>query len=109
VTSGEELLRRLALNDERSVATVLAGEPPAGDDDALSPKVEALVRLAGLLAVGGATTSLRSLVELTRGRGATEDEIVGVLVAIGPTIGLARLVTAAPRLAMAIGYDLDEE
>jgi hypothetical protein len=109
VTSAEELLRRLALNDERSVSTVLAGEPVSDGDSPLPPKVEALVRLAALLAVGGAPTSLRPLVQVTRGLGATEDEIAAVLVAIGPALGLARLVSAAPRLAVAIGYDLDDE
>jgi len=109
VTSGEELLRRLALNDERSVSRVLAGEPVIADGGALPPKVEALIRLAALLTVGAATTSLRPMVQLTRGLGGTEDEIVAVLVAIGPALGLARLVSAAPRLALALGYDLDDE
>ena len=40
--------------------------------------------------------------------GASESEIVDVLVAIGPVVGFARVVAAAPRLATALGYDLDE-
>jgi len=109
VSSGEELLRRLALNDERCVARVLAAGPVPEINDPLAPKVEALVRLAALLSIGAATTSLRPLVQQNRGLGATEDEIVAVLVAVGPALGLAGLVSAAPRLALAIGYDLDEE
>jgi len=109
VSSGEELLRRLALNDERCVARVLANEPAPEIDGPLAPKIEALVRLAAMLAIGAATTSLRPLVQQNRGLGATEDEIVAVLVAIGPALGLAGLVGAAPRLAAAIGYDLNEE
>ena len=35
--------------------------------------------------------------------------IVGVLVAVGPAIGLASLVASAPRLALAIGYDLEND
>jgi 4-carboxymuconolactone decarboxylase len=40
--------------------------------------------------------------------GATVDEVVGTLIAVGPTVGLARVVSAALKLAVALGYDLDE-
>ena len=57
-----------------------------------------------MVAVGAATASLRHTVELALKAGATEDEIVGVLVAVAPTVGLARVVDTAPKLATAIGY-----
>ncbi|MBV9424172.1 MAG: hypothetical protein JOZ98_14755 [Solirubrobacterales bacterium] len=102
----EELLRRLALNDERSVGMVLASGSGPGGDPCLIPKVDLLVRLGALVAVGAATASLRRTVELALEAGATEAEIVGVLVAVAPTVGLARVVAIAPKLATAIGYDL---
>lgn len=80
----------------------------SGDSQAsLNPKEALLVRLAALLAVGAATPSLREVVDRASAAGATANEIVGVLVAVGPAIGLASLVACAPRLAMAIGYDLE--
>ena len=103
--AAEELLRRLALNDEKSVGMVLASGAGAVPDTALVPKVDLLVRLGALVAVGAATTSLRRTVELALAAGATEAEIVGVLVAVAPTVGLARVVATAPKLASAIGYD----
>ena len=109
VNPAEELLRRLALNDEKSVARVLSAAPVAEAPAPLAPKVEALVRLGGLLAVGATTASLRPAVQRARTLGAREDEIVAVLVAVGPAVGLAGVVTIAPRLALAIGYDLDDE
>lgn len=39
--------------------------------------------------------------------GATVEEIVGVLIAVAPTVGVARIVSAAPELALAVGYDID--
>lgn len=102
----ERLLRRLALNDEKSVEMVLTGY---GDPEALRPKVDLLVRLGALLALGAATTSIRATVEGARAAGATETEIVGVLVAVAPTVGLARVVSTAPKLAAAIGYNLEDE
>jgi hypothetical protein len=41
------------------------------------------------------------------GGGATEQEIVGVLWAVGPIVGLARVVAAAPALALATSYDVE--
>jgi 4-carboxymuconolactone decarboxylase len=105
VDTAEELLRRLALNDEKSVGMVLTGGSGQGSEAILKPKVDLLVRLGALVAVGAATTSLRRTVELALAAGATEAEIVGVLVAVAPTVGLARVVATAPKLATAIGYD----
>jgi 4-carboxymuconolactone decarboxylase len=109
VDATEQLLRRLALNDEKSVAMVLATGSGPGLEAALRPKVDLLVRLGALVAVGAATTSLKRTVELALAAGATEAEVVGVLVAVGPAVGLARVVATAPKLAAAIGYDTDSE
>ena len=40
--------------------------------------------------------------------GASYDEIVGVLVAVIPIVGVARVVSAAPNLALALGYDVPD-
>ena len=39
--------------------------------------------------------------------GASPDEIVGILTGIAPIIGSAALATAAPALALALGYDTE--
>jgi hypothetical protein len=39
--------------------------------------------------------------------GATDDEMVGVLVALGPIVGTVRLSCAVPEVAAALGHDLD--
>jgi 4-carboxymuconolactone decarboxylase len=103
----EQRLRRLALNDEKSIGSVLAGGPPLPGDGGLDPKTEALVRLGALLSADAATASLRWDVELAGAAGATDEEIFGVLVAVAPTVGFARVVAAAPRLALALGYEID--
>jgi alkylhydroperoxidase/carboxymuconolactone decarboxylase family protein YurZ len=104
----EDLLRRLALNDERALGMVLARRVGADRRIELDAKVETLVRLAALLAVGPAMPSLREAVQRARAAGATRNEIVGVLASVGPTIGLASVVATAPRLARALGYDLED-
>ena len=88
---------------------VLAGGPEPSRWMVLRPKVDLLVRLGALLALGAATSSLRATVERALEAGASETEIVGVLVAVAPAVGMARVVSTAPRLAVAIGYNVDAD
>jgi 4-carboxymuconolactone decarboxylase len=106
--NAEETLRRFALNDEQAVRAAVGAQASSLDDDALDRKCSALVRLAALLALGAPTTSCRVAVELARAAEATDDEIVGVLVAVAPAVGGARVVGAAPRLALAIDLDVQD-
>ena len=39
---------------------------------------------------------------------ATAEEVVGVLIAVAPISGLARVIAATPEVALAIGYDIDQ-
>jgi alkylhydroperoxidase/carboxymuconolactone decarboxylase family protein YurZ len=74
----------------------------------LDPKTVALARIAALVAIGGAVPTYSALTDAAIGTGATPDEIVEVLVAIVPTVGLPRAVSAAPSVAMALGYDIEK-
>jgi 4-carboxymuconolactone decarboxylase len=103
----ERALRRLALSDEGSLRAALADLRVAGSSD-LDAKSQALIRLAALLAVGATTVSLRWTVELAHAAGATDEEVLGVLLAIAPAVGHARIVGVAPDLALALGYDFEE-
>jgi 4-carboxymuconolactone decarboxylase len=109
VNGVEQQLRRLALNDEKLVSSVLAAGPAFSPESLLDRKSEALVRVGALLAVGASTASLRWTVEVAQSAGATDEEVLGVLIAIGPAVGLARVVAQAPRLALAMGYEIDDE
>jgi 4-carboxymuconolactone decarboxylase len=100
----ERDLRRLALNDERFLRAALADPGISSDLDA---KTQSLIRLGALLAIGAGTVSLRWTVELAAAAGASDDEIVGVLLAIAPAVGHVRVVGVAPNLALALGYDFD--
>ncbi|HEU0024845.1 MAG TPA: carboxymuconolactone decarboxylase family protein [Thermoleophilaceae bacterium] len=105
----ERLLRRLALNDDRVVGAVLDDERGDRSFPALDPKTSALVRLGALISLGAPTTCYRYAVEVAYAAGATDEEILGVLSAVGPAAGAARAVAAAPGLALALGYDVEED
>src|SRR3954468_13830615 len=103
----QERLRCMALSDDRFVALVLGIGQDTIEASGLDPKTHAMVRLAALLAVDAAQSSYNTSAELALAAGATLDEIVGILVAITPAIGLGRAVSAAPELGLALGYDVD--
>ena len=101
-----ERLRRLAISDVRLMGDGVGG---AGmETEELDPKTQALVRLAALVAVGGAVPSYGALADDAVGAGASSAEIVGVLVDVISIVGLPRAVAAAPKLAVALGYDTDD-
>ena len=107
MTAYKETLRSLALNDEGFVESVLGMGRDTVGVSGLDQKTHALVRLAAGLAVDAAPSSYQSTIDLALAAGAGIDEIVGTLIAVAPTVGLARVVSAAPELALALGYDLD--
>jgi alkylhydroperoxidase/carboxymuconolactone decarboxylase family protein YurZ len=102
-----DTLRRLALSDERFMETELGMGLDTADISQLDAKTYALVRLSAALAIDAAPSSYHSAVEPALAAGASIDEIVGTLIAVAPTIGMARVVSAAPELALALGYDVD--
>jgi hypothetical protein len=70
-------------------------------------RTAALTCLAALVALRAAPTSYRRCVDRALGAGASVDDVVGTLKAVAPSVGLAGLVSAAPGLALALGYDVD--
>jgi len=103
----QEILRRLAIIDERFVneqAGLALGPVTART---LDPKVAALVRVGALAAIGSPEVCLEWSTSRALAVGATEDEIAGVLLAVAPVVGLGRIVAAAPGLAGGFGYDID--
>ena len=102
-----ERLRRLAIND--AIFADRAAGPDGLELEALDAKSLALVRIAALVAVGGAVPSFGAQVDAAVTAGASTTEIVDVLVGVVPTVGLPCVVAAAPRLALALGYDIEKD
>ena len=102
-----EQLRRLAINDEWVAGNEVVGlaiDPVSHDQKTL-----ALARIAALVAVGGPGPSFGFQIDAAVSAGATAREIVDVVVGIIPVTGLPRVAAAAPRVAMALGHDLDDD
>jgi len=99
-------LRCLALNDRRFVAFVLGLGTDTVAYSRLDPRTHALVRLAALAAIGTSVSCYHESVEAALSSGASADEIVGILIAMAPAVGIGRVVSAAPDIALALGFDV---
>ena len=102
----EKTLCKLSIRDDRYVDLFLGDENANLAASTLDPLTHALVRLGALAAIDAAPPSYMEVIELARRRGASDDEIVGVLIAVMPTVGGARVVSAAPKLSLALGFDV---
>jgi alkylhydroperoxidase/carboxymuconolactone decarboxylase family protein YurZ len=102
----EDTLRKLAIRDDAFVDSILARERESVSTSGLDAKTHALVQVGALIAIDAAPPSYMDAIESGLASGATVDEIVGALVAVMPAIGVARVVSAAPKLGLALGYDV---
>ena len=99
-------LRRLAVHDE-ALLDALAVDSGVCTTTVIGEKTAALVRVAATIAVDAAPSSFQHAIALALASGATSDEIVATLEAVTPVTGAARVVQCAPKLALALGYDVD--
>jgi 4-carboxymuconolactone decarboxylase len=99
VRSHEEKLRRLSLNDTERVL-----QAPCVTLDA---RTRAILDLAVLIAVNGPASAFDTATSAAMAAGATEDELVEILIAAAPMVGTPNVVAAAPKLALAMGYDVE--
>jgi 4-carboxymuconolactone decarboxylase len=103
----QDTLRRLAMIDEGFIHD----EAGLGLDQhgtwTLDPKTTALLQLGASVAIGSAAVCLEWSTARALAAGATEDEIADALLAIAAVAGLGRVVTAAPEVATALGYDIE--
>ena len=102
----QETLRRLAMIDEGFVQDEVGLGLGPVDSSTLDPKTAALLQLGASVAIGSPAVCLEWSAARALAAGATEDEIADVLLAIAPVTGLGRVVSAAPEVATALGYDI---
>ena len=101
-------LRKLALRDDRYIEALLARERASAEESGLDARLRALVQIGALVAVDAAPPSYMSVAEEALDAGATYEELVGSLIVVLPVVGGPRVVSAAPNLGLAIGYDVGD-
>ena len=99
-------LSRLTVHDDALLDAILV-EGDSFAESVIDERTAALVRVAATVAVDAAPYSFQHAVARALAAGATMDEIVASLEAVTPVTGAARGVQSAPKVALALGFDVE--
>lgn len=99
----------VAQHDADALEGVLQARLHNLEASGLDPKTYALVNIGALIAADAAPASYVFQVAMALDAGVSPEEILGLLVALNPTVGNVRIVSAAAELAFALGIDLDAQ
>jgi alkylhydroperoxidase/carboxymuconolactone decarboxylase family protein YurZ len=80
---------------------------PDAPDDVIDQRTSSLVRIAAVIISDPALPAYQREVRGALDAGATPELITAVLRAVARVAGSAVVMTAAPKLAMALGYDVE--
>lgn len=102
-----EMLRTLLKNDSTIDGPLRTIQLANIAESQLDPRTHALVRIAALATLGASPVSYAWQVQFAEESGVAPEEMLGVLVALTPTIGMVRVVSAAAEIAYAMGLEED--
>ena len=102
----KQQLRRLAMHDD-ALLEEIAVKGSSFDAAVIDERTQALARSPRRSPSMRRASSFQHVVTHALAVGATVDEIVATLEAVTPVTGAARVVQCAPKVALALGYDVD--
>jgi hypothetical protein len=102
----ERTLLKLAIGDDAYIERILGSRTENLVESGLDAKAHSLVRLGALIAADAAAPSYLEIIESARESGASDEELVGCLIATLPALGAVRVTSAAPKLGLALNYDV---
>jgi 4-carboxymuconolactone decarboxylase len=102
-----DLFRGVAQHDPSVIEGLFKSRLDNLEASGLDPKSYALANIAALIALDAAPASNIWQVGMALDAGVTPQEILGLLIAVNPVVGNARVVAAAPEIALALGVDLE--
>jgi alkylhydroperoxidase/carboxymuconolactone decarboxylase family protein YurZ len=97
----------VAQHDSSALEGLLQARSENLEASGLDPRTYSLVNIAALIAADAAPASYVFQVTFALESGVTPEEILGLLVALNPTVGNVRIVSAAAEIAFALGIDLE--
>jgi alkylhydroperoxidase/carboxymuconolactone decarboxylase family protein YurZ len=102
----EEILRRLTLGDVTFLDALISDRGSLSGCACLDPVGESLAKLGALIGTDGSDLTWHQTVAAALDAGVTPDEVVDALVALAPSVGRTRVIAVAPKVALAIGFDV---
>ena len=103
----EEILRRLTLGDMAYLDQLLASRTDDVSCASLDHVGRSLAKLGALIGTDGSDLTWHQTVAEALDAGVTPDEVVDALVVLAPSVGRTRVVSIAPKVAHAIGFDVE--
>ena len=107
-TETADTLRGLSVGEPSVLEGLLGDQRENLEDSGLDPRVYGLVTMAALIALDAPPASFIAQVAFALEAGATPEELLGVLVAVSPQVGMPKVVAAAPELMLALGLAVNE-
>jgi 4-carboxymuconolactone decarboxylase len=102
VSDYRETLRRLTVGDGALIDLLLTDDAANRSVSSLDERTHALVRIGALIAMDAGPHAHADAIAAARRAEVSSEEMVGCLVAVLPTLGGPRIVSAAPKLARAL-------
>jgi alkylhydroperoxidase/carboxymuconolactone decarboxylase family protein YurZ len=108
-TETEAALTGIATSDLEVLTALGLIQEAEREASGLDPRTFALVKIAALIALGAPPASYLWQVANAVGNGVSAEDIVGVLQAVAPQVGLPKVVAAAPEIMVSLGLTLPGE
>ena len=100
-----ETLSGISGGDLKLLGSAMGLREPELEDTGLDARTFALAKIAALIAVGAPPAAYAWHVANAVDDGATPEDMLGVLRAVAPQVGGARVVAAAPEIIVALGLE----
>lgn len=100
-------LEGLATAEEDLITSLLEMQVHNLESSGLDPRTYSLVKIAALIALDAPPASYVAQVAFALESGVDPDDILGVVVAVAPQVGIPRAVAAAPELMLALGLTVE--
>jgi 4-carboxymuconolactone decarboxylase len=102
-----DTLEALAAAEEDIIASLLEMQLHNLEASGLEPRAYSLVKIATLIALDAPPASYIAQVGFALEAGVAPDEIVNLLVTVAPQVGLPKVISAAPKVMLALGLELE--
>jgi alkylhydroperoxidase/carboxymuconolactone decarboxylase family protein YurZ len=102
-----DALEQLATAEQQIIESLLAMQLQNLQNSGLDPRTYSLTKIAALIALDAPPASFVAQVAFATEAGVTPEEILGVLIAVAPQVGIPKVVAAAPEVMLALGLELE--
>jgi alkylhydroperoxidase/carboxymuconolactone decarboxylase family protein YurZ len=104
-----ETLAGLSAGDVEALGEAIAIRDEYREETGLDGRTFSLVKIAALIALDAPPASYMWQVANALDEGATPEDVLGVMRAVAPQVGMPKVVAAAPEIMVALGLSLPEE